>query len=383
MSSSESDASDSSVSEDDDGKLYQLIFDLIATDDKEEKEEVQIPSSSGHTLVHLEFAAEGRVLPHAVANNDTKGLGMDALDNIQEIPKLKGKAEFSEEKPWRSAGAHVSDYFNYGFDEESWNTYCKKHVEVGAAARKLSAKSQAEVKFHRRLPSDTKDVIRERPGSSRRVKGRNSQMAPETSTKADRFTSYPYNFTSLFAYISPPPYLYRSGPPPRSSFATLYSRYSKCFDDPSTSRHPCSSGVSSLIPRKMAYNAGVIDSAKSWQRYMRQEEYDKDRDRSREHGHDKGSSRGRDRERERCSSSHSGEERMRHRDNAERRHKRHISDSFSEKLQERSHSEGLKKSSRSSSSSSSSSSSRRRKSRRDGGEDRDSQSRDKSKKDKK
>lgn len=31
------------------------------------------------------------------------------------------------------SGANISDYFNYGFDEESWNNYCKKQTRLRVA----------------------------------------------------------------------------------------------------------------------------------------------------------------------------------------------------------------------------------------------------------
>lgn len=33
-------------------------------------------------------------------------------------------------------GADISDYFNYGFDEESWKFYCKKQSQQRAVNRK-------------------------------------------------------------------------------------------------------------------------------------------------------------------------------------------------------------------------------------------------------
>ncbi|XP_044054998.1 pre-mRNA 3'-end-processing factor FIP1 isoform X3 [Siniperca chuatsi] len=380
MSSPESDSK--VVEDEDEEKMYQLIYDMNAIDDKEEKEKGQIPSSSlqidppqeseqslnssGHTPVHLKINAERRT--HAVVGN-TKGLDMDALDNIPGIPVVKANAA---EKPWRKAGADISDYFNYGFDEESWITYCNSSI---LASRQSSV---------------TIDVTGGQPGSSGGVEGRqclsdegnNTQVVTEMSPEKDRITSYhlpppSINISSLFAFTPPPPFLYRPGPPPLSSLATLDSGHFKGLDDPSTS-----SGVSSLIPRSIASSAGVIDTAKAWECYIWQEKCVKDRDRSREHGHGKDSQRGRERDRESCSSSHnSGEERMRHRDTTERGHKRHSFERFSgekERHQERRHrdkSEGWQKSSCSSGRSSSSS-----RSRGDGGEDRDSQSRHKHKK---
>lgn len=33
------------------------------------------------------------------------------------------------EFPWRKPGADITDYFNYGFDENSWKIYCKRQRE--------------------------------------------------------------------------------------------------------------------------------------------------------------------------------------------------------------------------------------------------------------
>ncbi|KAL9597666.1 MAG: hypothetical protein Q9219_004993 [cf. Caloplaca sp. 3 TL-2023] len=43
------------------------------------------------------------------------------------ITKVDMDADFSEdEKPWRRPGTDMSDYFNYGFDEFTWASYCLK-----------------------------------------------------------------------------------------------------------------------------------------------------------------------------------------------------------------------------------------------------------------
>ncbi|KAF1386144.1 hypothetical protein PFLUV_G00115110 [Perca fluviatilis] len=414
MSSSESESKD--VTEDsDEGQIYQLIYDMITRDDKEE---VQIPSSSENTPLHLKTDAEWSAHAFAVCSDtpfsdgsedetthnpthtrqkDQEGLDTDALDNIPGIPVPKA----SEEKPWRKAGANISDYFNFGFDEESWNTYSTRQSKVRKANRKLYTKILAQKEkessspappssgspsiLASRQPSATNNANKGRRGSiverSRRLSDgeKHSQVTTEMSPEEDRFTSYPSspsNFNSLFAYIPPPPFLFRSGPLSASPFAALDGAYSKGFDDPSTSGHPCSSGVSSLIPRSMSSKAGGIDTAEAWECYKRQEKRDKDRDGSREHGRDKDTTRGRNRDRESCSSSHSAEERTRNRDTTERGHRRHSLREKEERHGERRHtddSEGWQKSSRSSSSSSS---------RRPSGEDRDSQSRHKHKKDK-
>ena len=46
------------------------------------------------------------------------------------------------EKPWREQGADISDWFNFGFDEESWTTYCQTQ---GALRHKLKALKKQHV----------------------------------------------------------------------------------------------------------------------------------------------------------------------------------------------------------------------------------------------
>jgi pre-mRNA 3'-end-processing factor FIP1 len=36
----------------------------------------------------------------------------------------------TDDKPWRRPGSDVSDFFNYGFDEFTWVSYCLKQREV-------------------------------------------------------------------------------------------------------------------------------------------------------------------------------------------------------------------------------------------------------------
>lgn len=41
------------------------------------------------------------------------------------------------EKPWRRPGSDISDWFNYGFDETSWEAYCYRRRELGELANVL------------------------------------------------------------------------------------------------------------------------------------------------------------------------------------------------------------------------------------------------------
>ena len=35
-----------------------------------------------------------------------------------------------EDKPWRKPGADITDYFNYGFNEDTWKAYCEKQRKL-------------------------------------------------------------------------------------------------------------------------------------------------------------------------------------------------------------------------------------------------------------
>ncbi|KAJ3856770.1 hypothetical protein EV368DRAFT_78350 [Lentinula lateritia] len=56
---------------------------------------------------------------------------------------LDGRAIFEvdiaamADKPWRRAGSDISDWFNYGFDELSWEAYCYRRRELGEMADAL------------------------------------------------------------------------------------------------------------------------------------------------------------------------------------------------------------------------------------------------------
>ncbi|XP_068871800.1 pre-mRNA 3'-end-processing factor FIP1-like isoform X3 [Aphelocoma coerulescens] len=55
-----------------------------------------------------------------------KGIDLDAAGNINGLPVIEVDLDSFEDKPWRKPGADLSDYFNYGFNEETWKAYCEK-----------------------------------------------------------------------------------------------------------------------------------------------------------------------------------------------------------------------------------------------------------------
>eukprot|EP00835_Amoeboradix_gromovi_P005483 NODE_519_length_7315_cov_0.500554.p5 type:complete len:143 gc:universal NODE_519_length_7315_cov_0.500554:6734-6306(-) len=66
-----------------------------------------------------------------------KALPQEQQDvDINKVPMYDGKPlidvdleEFAD-KPWAKPGCDVSDFFNYGFNEDSWKAYCEKQRQL-------------------------------------------------------------------------------------------------------------------------------------------------------------------------------------------------------------------------------------------------------------
>nr|XP_019936149.1 PREDICTED: pre-mRNA 3'-end-processing factor FIP1 [Paralichthys olivaceus] len=345
--------------EDEEGELYQLIYDMYTKEskDREGKENIQIASSSKISPVYLNINAERRT--HAVGKciGAKIKIDVDALHNINETSVLNTASESPEEKPWKKNGSDISDYFNYGFNMETWIAYCKKQRKIQAVNGKLQTKARVQRGHTRHREKEpfsahsssgsssiltsresraTADVTGGRPTTSSMGRGHQclsdisiTQVVTKMSPEEDRITSYrlsplPHP-SSLLTYTSTLPFLCERGPPPVSPKVTLDSGHSKEIYDPPTSQYPISSG-------KIASSSRKISAAKAGECYMWQEKCDKSRNRSREHGHDRESKRVRERESESWSSAHKKKgrkkdpllsnrvERVRHRDTMERGH---------------------------------------------------------------
>ncbi|KIK70448.1 hypothetical protein GYMLUDRAFT_234912 [Collybiopsis luxurians FD-317 M1] len=99
------------------------------------------PQSSSNTLNNLNITLDNGVDPSTlpVAKAPPSHPEIDPT-----VPgMLDGRAIFEvdiaamTEKPWRRAGSDISDWFNYGFDELSWEAYCYRRREFGEMADNL------------------------------------------------------------------------------------------------------------------------------------------------------------------------------------------------------------------------------------------------------
>uniref|UniRef100_T1K0D5 Pre-mRNA polyadenylation factor Fip1 domain-containing protein n=1 Tax=Tetranychus urticae TaxID=32264 RepID=T1K0D5_TETUR len=66
--------------------------------------------------------------------DDTKskniGLNIEAVANYNGTPIYDLNLDTITDKPWRKPGADITDYFNYGFNEETWKIYCEKQKKI-------------------------------------------------------------------------------------------------------------------------------------------------------------------------------------------------------------------------------------------------------------
>ncbi|KRY77654.1 Pre-mRNA 3'-end-processing factor FIP1, partial [Trichinella pseudospiralis] len=57
-------------------------------------------------------------------------LDIDSTGTYNGTPIFDVDIATIEAKPWREPGADVTDYFNYGFTEETWQTYCERQKRL-------------------------------------------------------------------------------------------------------------------------------------------------------------------------------------------------------------------------------------------------------------
>lgn len=55
-------------------------------------------------------------------------------------------------KPWRKPGADISDYFNYGFDEFTWASYCLKQQQMPKEIKEITQQAEQMKAFVEGIP---------------------------------------------------------------------------------------------------------------------------------------------------------------------------------------------------------------------------------------
>ncbi|KAM3723597.1 Pre-mRNA 3'-end-processing factor [Dirofilaria immitis] len=95
---------------------------LLGDDDDSDDEEVVV--TIGQIKQNVPFSAA------KAAGSNIGKLDIDGTPTINGEPIYDLDLAQMEERPWRKPGADITDYFNYGFCEETWNTYCERQRKL-------------------------------------------------------------------------------------------------------------------------------------------------------------------------------------------------------------------------------------------------------------
>ncbi|KAL5460173.1 hypothetical protein EMCRGX_G033601 [Ephydatia muelleri] len=81
-------------------------------------------------------------LPQAAQIGGAAAAVLPRKVDLDAIPQIGGQSIFEydidADKPWRTPGADITDYFNYGFTEETWRLYCDKQRKVRYEVQQLN-----------------------------------------------------------------------------------------------------------------------------------------------------------------------------------------------------------------------------------------------------
>lgn len=108
-----------------------------------------IKSGSNYNIKQRGLLAAGAA---TIQEKPKTNMGKFSIEEFESVGTISGQLahEFSidslDEKPWRKPGADITDYFNYGFNEETWRAYCEKQKkmrlhESGVGLQGLAANS--------------------------------------------------------------------------------------------------------------------------------------------------------------------------------------------------------------------------------------------------
>ncbi|CAH1720796.1 unnamed protein product [Aphis gossypii] len=77
------------------------------------------------TLTNIPGISSGNKHQGKFNVEDFEGMG-----TINGVPAHEYSIETTEEKPWLKPGADITDYFNYGFNENTWLAYCERQKKM-------------------------------------------------------------------------------------------------------------------------------------------------------------------------------------------------------------------------------------------------------------
>ncbi len=85
-------------------------------------------SSAYQQLKPTDLDAIATATANATATPEKLGRRRGVFNSLQDFDDQAplNQTAFVEDKPWKKPGADITDYFNYGFCEETWSAYCNR-----------------------------------------------------------------------------------------------------------------------------------------------------------------------------------------------------------------------------------------------------------------
>ncbi|KAF5398896.1 Pre-mRNA 3'-end-processing factor FIP1 [Paragonimus heterotremus] len=112
------------------------VADFDAEDDGDENGEdddvvnviIKPTSKGGIYKTGTTYQARSSAHPSQLTKVSRQGIELDDPGDIHGVPTIEFNLSTlgEEDKPWKRPGADITDYFNYGFTEETWVQYCEK-----------------------------------------------------------------------------------------------------------------------------------------------------------------------------------------------------------------------------------------------------------------
>jgi hypothetical protein len=94
-------------------------------------------SSTPDAKPNVEDGPDPTTFPPITAPPSHPVIDTDATGMLEGRPVFEVDMAALAEKAWRRPGSDISDWFNYGFDEISWEAYCYRRRELGDLAAVL------------------------------------------------------------------------------------------------------------------------------------------------------------------------------------------------------------------------------------------------------
>uniref|UniRef100_A0A0N4ZNS0 Pre-mRNA 3'-end-processing factor FIP1 n=1 Tax=Parastrongyloides trichosuri TaxID=131310 RepID=A0A0N4ZNS0_PARTI len=115
----------------------QLEIETTESKDNEDPKEEKNETNSDDSDSDSDSEDDGVVVKIGdIKPTDIRRKGVVGKINIDGVPLVNGESIYDsdinniEDKPWRKPGTDLSDYFNYGFIEETWNLYCERQRKL-------------------------------------------------------------------------------------------------------------------------------------------------------------------------------------------------------------------------------------------------------------